>query len=90
MKKSIIFILSCLSVLTSTAQTIGEAFYIYRNDGQFNAFFRTEIDSIAYSNYDADGNWYEDVVTQRVYTQDSLYQIPLAAIDSVGFVTPET
>lgn len=90
MKKSIIFFLSCLSVLTSTAQTIGEAFYIYRNDGQFNAFFRTEIDSIAYSNYDADGNWYEDVVTQRVYTQDSLYQIPLAAIDSVGFVTPET
>ena len=89
MKKSIIFILSCLSVLVSSAQTIGEAFYIYRNDGQFNAFFRTEIDSIAYSNYDADGNWYEDVVTQRVYTQDSLYQIPLAAIDSVGFVQPE-
>lgn len=72
------------------AQTIGDAFYIYRNDGMINTFFRSEIDSLAYSYFDADSTRYEEIVTQVVYTADSVYQIPLAAIDSISFVTPET
>ena len=79
-----------MTAFAASAQTIGEAFYIYRNDGGFNAFFRDEVDSITYSNYDADSIWYDDVVTQVVYTPDSTYCIPLAVIDSVGFVQPET
>lgn len=75
---------------SALAQNIGEAFYIYRNDGQFNAFFREEIDSMAYSNYDADSVLYDNAVSQVIYTQDSTYVIPLAAIDSVSFVQPET
>lgn len=81
---------SSLLVSGAQAQTIGDAFYIYRNDGQFNAFFRDEVDSIAYSYYDADSIRYDEIVTQLVYTPDSLYRIPIAAIDSVGFVRPET
>lgn len=76
--------------LASMAQTIGEAFYIYRNDGQFNAFYRGEVLSIEYSNYDADSVYYDEIVTQVVNTADSVYKIPLAAIDSVAFVQPET
>lgn len=72
------------------AQTIGEAFYIYRNDGQFNAFFRDEVISIEYSYEDADGNTYDEIVTQVVNTTDSVYMIPLAAIEKIEFVTPET
>jgi len=87
-------LLACLFVLPpmmpTEAQNVGDAFYIYRNDGQFNAFFRDEVDSIAYSYYDADSIYYNDIVTQIIYTQDSIYRIPLAAIDSVGFVQPET
>lgn len=90
MKKLHLILLLALATLSAQAQTIGEAFYIYRNDGQFNAFFRDEIDSIAYSHYDADSIYYHENVTQLVYTADSLYRIPLAAIDSVGFVQPET
>lgn len=90
MKKIAYLLILVTIALSSNAQTVGEAFYIYRNDGQFNAFFRDEVDSIAYSNYDADSVYYDDFVTQLVYTQDSLYRIPLAAIDSVGFVQPET
>lgn len=91
MKRQLYLIILCVAVtLSGMAQTIGEAFYIYRNDGQFNAFFREEVDSIAYSHYDADSLYYEENVTQLVYTADSLYRIPLAVIDSVGFVQPET
>ena len=90
MKKLFLSLLMAMIAFVASAQNIGEAFYIYRNDGGFNAFFRDEVDSIAYSNYDADSIWYDDVVTQVVYTPDSTYCIPLAVIDSVGFVQPET
>lgn len=79
-----------LTTVVGISQTIGEAFYVYRNDGMINTFFRSEIDSIVYSYYDADSLLYEEIVSQVVYTPDSIYQIPLAVIDSVGFITPET
>ena len=62
----IVFFIFKSSFFTLKAQTIGEAFYIYRNDGGFNAFFREEVDSISYSNYDVDSLYYEDIVTQLV------------------------
>lgn len=85
MKKLHLISLLVTVALSSLAQTVGEAFYIYRNDGDFNAFFRDEIDSISYSNYDADSIYFDEAVMQIVYTQDSIYRIPLAAIDSVAF-----
>lgn len=91
MKQRLYLILLLVAVtLSGLAQNIGEAFYIYRNDGQFNAFFRDEVISIDYSYEDADGNTYDEIVTQIVNTADSVYKIPLAAIDSIGFVQPET
>ena len=70
--------------------TIGEAFYIYRNDGVINGFIRSDVDSIAYSNFDANSIKHSKIVTQIVYTIDSIFHIPLAVIDSVSFVTPKT
>jgi hypothetical protein len=90
MKRLYLILLLVVVTLSASAQTIGEAFYIYRNDGQFNAFFRDEVQSIEYSHYDLDSVYYDENVTQLIYTQDSLYRIPLAAIDSVSFVQPET
>lgn len=91
MKRSLYLIIMLVAIsFSSMAQTIGDAFYIYRNDGEFNAFFRDEVDSIVYSNYDVDSIYYDEIITQLAYTADSIYRIPLAAIDSVGFVQPET
>lgn len=66
-----------------------EAFYIYRNDGLFNAFRFEQVDSMKYSKV-LDDVEHEDFVVQEVYTPDSLYQIPLNVIDSVGFSKPST
>lgn len=90
MKKLFLTIILAAIALAGMSQNIGEAFYIYRNDGQFNAFFRDEVQSIEYSYEDADGVVYDEIVTQIVTTADSVYKIPLAAIDSIGFVQPET
>ena len=80
--------------LVLTVQAWGQsddkkAFYVYRNDGQFNAFFHTEIDSIVCSPIDLDSVWHDYDVVQEFWTEDSVYRIPIASIDSVGFVTPE-
>lgn len=90
MKNLLLPILALLSSVTGFAQTIGEAFYVYRSDGMINTFFRNEVDSMAYSYYDIDSTLYDEVVTQVIYTPDSIYRFHLAEIDSIGFVTPDT
>lgn len=67
-----------------------DAFFIYRNDCQFNVFFFENVDSIKYSHYDETNIDRQKFVCQEIFTPDSTYRIPLAAIDSVGFVTPRT
>ena len=81
---SAVFLL--LGMQTMLAQ---DAFYIYRNDGDFDGFFYDQVKRIGYSKTDLEGNEHDVFVVQEVETLDSLYRIPLAAIDSVGFVQPE-
>lgn len=85
-----LIIMLCAVALSSMAQTIGEEMYIYRNSGQVNGFLPSEVLSIEYSDKDADGNTYSEIVTQLVNTVDSVYMIPLAEIDSISFITPKT
>lgn len=66
-----------------------DAFYIYRNDGDFNGFFFDEVVRMGYSKLDLDSIEHDIYVVQEVETADSLYRIPLAAIDSIGFQQPE-
>ena len=82
--------LGMLSIQTASAQQTQDALYIYRNDGGFNGFFFADIDRIEYSKIDTFGVEHDDYVVQEVYALDSVLRIPLNAIDSVTFVTPET
>lgn len=88
------FLLSLYFVLLATISfsqnEIGNTFYVYRNDGLFNAFYSSEVDSITYSCIDKDSVEHEDIVTQEIWTSDSIYRIPLNVIDSISFVKPQT
>jgi len=77
------------SMVNIHAQAVQDALYIFRNDGKFNAFYYGDIDHIEYSKIDTLGVEHDDYVTQEVYALDTLYRIPVSAIDSVAFVTPE-
>ena len=91
MKRRLFLIILLATVtLSGMAQNIGEAFYIYRNDGHFNAFLREEVLSIEYSYQDSEGNNYDEIVTQIINTADSIYYIPISSIDSISFIQPET
>lgn len=91
MKKDIInrVVVSFLALICVISVSYSQnATYIFRNDGQFHAFFNDDIDSIIYSNVDTLGIHHEDYVVQEVYALDSIYRIPLTAIDSISFHTP--
>lgn len=72
-----------------SAQQKQDALYIFRNDGGFDAFFYADIERIAYSHIDTLGVAHDEIVVQEIYALDTLFRIPLNAIDSVAFVTPE-
>ena len=66
-----------------------EAFYIYRNDGDFNGFFYDEVVEMRYSHFGIDSVEHEEYVTYEIVLADTIHRIPLAAIDSIGFQQPE-
>lgn len=78
-------------LMMSGAQTLQaqEAFYVYRNDGDFNGFFYDQVKRMGCSKTGLEGEEHDDYVVQEIETADSLYRIPLAAIDSIGFQQPE-
>ena len=86
MKRIILSLLLLAGFASSQAQ---EAFYIYRNDGDFNGFFFDEVTRMGYSKFDLDSIEHDVYVVQEIETEDSIYRIPLAAIDSIGFQQPE-
>jgi|GEM_PF-299745 len=84
--------LSLMALLATTAQaqeSSSNALYNYRTDGAFNAWMNVDIDSITYSNIDTLGIAHEQIVVQEVWTPDSLYRIPIEAIDSIAFRAPK-
>lgn len=87
--KIIIGLLLAAIGLPASAQRAQDALYIFRNDGQFNAFFWGDIQRFAYSKVDTIGVEHDDYVVQEVYALDSVFRIPVSAIDSIAFVTPE-
>jgi hypothetical protein len=80
------------AVLPMSAQTQErqDALYIFRNDNKFNGFFFADIDRFEYSKVDTFGVEHDEFVVQEIYALDSVFRIPLNAIDSVAFVIPET
>ncbi len=71
------------------AKQTQDALYVYRNDGGFDAFFFGDIERMAYSNIDTLGVAHDDFVVQEIYANGKLTRIPISAIDSISFVTPE-
>ena len=85
----LVLLVAVLTLAPAVAQDSRQyAIFNYRNDGSFNAFLNEEIDSISYSCIDSLGIEHDEVVVQEVWTPDSLYRIPIDAIDSLAFRAP--
>ena len=88
MRRTALFIVSALLLIGSFAQA-QEAFYIYRNDNNFNGFFYDEVIRMECSKFGLDSVEHDEFVVQDIVLADTIYRIPLSAIDSISFVQPE-
>lgn len=86
LKSIVIAFVAFMSFSTLSAQ---DAFYVFCNDGNFEGFFFDRVQRMGVSKLDLDGIEHEVYVVQEIQTADSLYRIPLAAIDSIVFQQPE-
>ena len=80
-----------LSHYTLTATPVlaqNKTLYVYRNDGGFDAFFNEDVDSIVYSTV-SDSLTYDQVAVQEIWTKNGVTRIPVDAIDSISFQTPQ-
>lgn len=86
LKKTVaaVVVMWCMTV-GMTAQTDSEQVLVFRNTGEINLLYASEIDSIVCSRMAADSTVHDDVVTQMFYTPDTVLVIPVAEIDSVAF-----
>lgn len=87
---AVLSVVALLPLSAQDAEPAQDALYIYRNDGQFNGFFYDDIERIEFSRIDTLGVEHQDYVVQEVYALDSVFRIPISAIDSVAFITPKT
>ena len=62
-----------------------EQVLVFRHSGEVNFFYASELDSIVFSNYDADSIWHDETVSQLFYAKDTTLLVPIAEIDSVAF-----
>lgn len=85
MKKIFIFLLLTLLGLPLMAQDDSEQVLVFRNTGEVNLFFSSELDSVVCSHFDADSVWHEETVSQVFYGKDTTLVVPLAEVDSVCF-----
>src|SRR5574344_1690928 len=84
-----VFLICILFSVFSTPLVAQEAFYIYRNDGDFNGFFYDEVVEMRYSKIGFDSIEHDNYIMVEVELADTTYRIPLAVIDSIGFQQPE-
>lgn len=86
MKKHLILLFFFLGLLPLSAQTDkGEQVLVFRNTGEVNLFFSSQLDSIGISRFDASGKEYDNCVSQIFYSQDTVMVVPISEIDSVAF-----
>lgn len=73
-------------LLTSSglhAQSLDDQLLIFRNTGETNLVFQSELDSITMTNVDAAGVEHDMPVAQLFHTADTILYVPIAEIDSV-------
>ena len=85
MKHIYTIILALLTISVSYAQENPTQILVFRNTGEVNLFFTSEIDSIVTSRINKNNVVNESVISQHFYTKDTCYVIPIAEIDSVAF-----
>lgn len=92
-RKLYLIMLMALVAMTGFAQQqpeTGDYIYVYQKNGEILSFLRGEIQEMAYIYEDTLGVTHDEITSQVIILENIAYIIPLADIDSISFVTPQT
>ena len=85
MKRLWLFLLVILGFGVTHAQNEDEQLLIFRNTGEVNLLYSSEVDSIVCSCLDKDSLLHDGFVSQIFYAKDTVMIVPISEIDSVAF-----
>lgn len=89
----IILIVVALQAVCSYAAAVQNSdgpVIVYLDGNDHQAVMRSDIDSITFCHYDADSVYHDEIVTQCIWTSDTVYRSELDKIEKVSFVAPRT
>lgn len=72
----------------ATSAMMAQSVYVYRNDGNMYYELYETVNRLSCSKLDADQVEQNRFVMQEIETADTLFRIPLVAIDSISFHSP--
>lgn len=89
MKKLIILLFAFTAFLLPAQDNETRPFIVRHSDGGLSPLVTAQIDSVTFSHYDIDSIYCQDLATQVIWTQDSIYRIPLVDIEKVQMSVPD-
>lgn len=85
MRKILILFAALMGMMSAFAADENDQLLIFRNTGEVNLFYASEVDSIVCSYMDADSIMYDVLVSQVFYAKDTTLYVPIEEIDSVTY-----
>ena len=85
MRRVILLCMVWVCVALSFAADESDQLLVFRNTGEVNLFYASEVDSIVCSYMDADSIVYDVLVSQVFYAKDTTLYVPIEEIDSVTY-----
>lgn len=85
MKRLMILFAALIGAMSAFAADESDQLLIFRNTGEVNLFYASEVDSIVCSYMDADSIVYDVLVSQVFYAKDTTLYVPIEEIDSVTY-----
>ncbi len=85
MKRVMIIFAALIGAMSTFAADENDQLLVFRNTGEVNLFYASEVDSIVCSYMDADSIVYDVLVSQVFYAKDTTLYVPIEEIDSVTY-----
>ncbi len=90
MKKTTLFrMISIISLFAGTVSMPAQNLYLHYDDGKVLYLGKDNVDSITFSNYDADSVYHEAIVSQVVHTGYEKIHVPISSIVSISCVAQD-
>lgn len=81
-------LLACATLMQYISYASNTPYIVRHVDNEITPLSVSQIDSITFSHYDCDSIYHNNIISQIIWTPDSIYIMPLSEIDKVDLTIP--